>query len=119
MAQLFPNPEHCRDQLHRPRFLAHVRQQAAAITLLATTLFLLRCCGMYWTLPGSLIGGENAGFLAGAVNFAGNISGIVAPVIVGLIASATGSYYLALMVFAAVGAGLFLCSIGIRYRRAL
>jgi MFS transporter, ACS family, D-galactonate transporter len=99
--------------------VAYVHAQAAVIALLATTLFFLRWCGMYWTLPALLIGGEKAGFLAGAMNFAGNISGIVVPVTVGLIVSATGSYYLALMVFAAAGAGLFLCSVGIRYRRAL
>jgi ACS family D-galactonate transporter-like MFS transporter len=48
-----------------------------------------------------------------------HISGIVIPVIVGLIVSLTGSYYLALMTFAAVGAGLFLCSVSMRYRRAV
>ncbi len=99
--------------------VAFVHAEAMVITLLATTLFFLRWCGMYWTLPALLIGGEKAGFLAGCMNFAGNISGIVIPVIVGLIVSVTGSYYLALMVFAAVGMGLFLCSVGMRYRRAL
>jgi ACS family D-galactonate transporter-like MFS transporter len=74
---------------------------------------------MYWTLPGLLIGAGKAGLLAGAMNFAGNLSGIVIPVTVGLIVNATGSYYLALMVFAAAGAGLFLCSVSMRYRRAL
>ncbi len=98
--------------------VAYVHDEAIVITLLAATLFFLRWCGMYWTLPGLLIGGEKAGFLAGAMNFAGNISGIVVPVTVGLIVSATGSYYLALMVFAAAGAGLFLCSVGMQYRRA-
>lgn len=89
--------------------VAYVHQETAVIALLAITLFFLRWCGMYWTLPGLLIGGGKAGFLAGAMNFAGNIAGIVVPVIVGLIVSATGSYYLALMVFAAAGAGLYLC----------
>jgi ACS family D-galactonate transporter-like MFS transporter len=73
---------------------------------------------MYWTLPALLIGDAKAGLLAGCMNFAGNISGIVIPVVVGLIVSLTGSYYLALMTFAAVGAGLFACSVGMRYRRA-
>ncbi|MEA2773394.1 MAG: transporter, family, D-galactonate transporter [Acetobacteraceae bacterium] len=99
--------------------VAYVHDEAVVITLLATTLFFLRWCGMYWTLPGLLIGDEKAGFLAGAMNFAGNISGIVIPVTVGLIVSITGSYYLALMVFATAGAGLFLCSVGMRYRRAV
>jgi ACS family D-galactonate transporter-like MFS transporter len=99
--------------------VAFVHREAAVIALLATTLFFLRWCGMYWTLPGLLIGGEKAGFLAGCMNFAGNISGIVIPVAVGLIVSLTGSYYLALMTFAAVGAGLFVCSVAMRYRRAV
>ncbi len=97
--------------------VAYVHDQAAVIALLAATLFFMRWCGMYWTLPTLLIGDRKAGFLAGAMNFAGNISGIVMPVTVGLIVSATGSYYLALMMFAAAGAGLFACSLAIRYRR--
>ncbi|HVY17441.1 MAG TPA: MFS transporter [Rhodopila sp.] len=99
--------------------VAFVHSEAWVIVLLAATLFFLRWCGMYWTLPGLMIAREKAGFLAGAMNFAGNISGIVIPVIVGFIVSLTGSYYLALMTFAAVGAGLFVCSVGMRYRRAV
>ncbi len=41
------------------------------------------------------------------------------PVIVVRIVSVTGSSYLALMIFTAVSIGLFLCSTGMRYRRAL
>jgi ACS family D-galactonate transporter-like MFS transporter len=99
--------------------VAFVHDEAVVIALLATTLFFLRWCGMYWTLPSLLIGDEKSGLLAGCMNFAGNIAGIVIPVIVGVIVSVTGSYYLALMVFAAAGAGLFGCSVGMQYRRAL
>ncbi|MFL5257145.1 MAG: MFS transporter [Rhodopila sp.] len=99
--------------------VAYVHQQAAVIALLAGTLFFLRWCGMYWTLPVLLIGEGKAGFLAGAMNFAGNISDIMVPVIVGRIAGATRSYHLALMFFATVGGGLFLCSIAMRCRRAV
>ena len=53
------------------------------------------------------------------MNFVGNIAGIVIPVTVGFIVSLTGSYYLALMTFAAVGVGLFLCSVGMRYQPAV
>jgi MFS transporter, ACS family, D-galactonate transporter len=38
--------------------VAYVHQQAAVIALLAATLFFLRWCGMYWTLPTLLIGEE-------------------------------------------------------------
>lgn len=96
--------------------VAFVHEEAAVVALLAATMFFLRWCGMYWTLPALPIGGERAGFLAGCMNFAGNLSGIVIPVVVGLIIGVTGSYYLALMVFAGVGAGLFICSMSIRYR---
>jgi ACS family D-galactonate transporter-like MFS transporter len=99
--------------------VAYAHSEAAVITLLAATLFFLRWCGMYWTLPALLIGGTKSGFLAGSMNFAGNISGIVIPVVVGLIVNATGSYFLALMVFAAMGAGLFACSLAMRYRRVV
>lgn len=40
----------------------------------------------------------------------GNCAGIGVPILVGLIVQATGSYYMALMLFAAAGAGLFICS---------
>jgi ACS family D-galactonate transporter-like MFS transporter len=99
--------------------VAFVHDEAWVIVLLATTLFFLRWCGMYWTLPGLMIGPEKAGSLGGVMNFAGNISGIVIPTVVGFIVGITGSYYLALMTFAAVGVGLFVCSVGMRYQRAV
>ena len=70
--------------------VAYVHEETVVIALLAITLFFLRWCGMYWTLPALLIGDQRAGFLAGCMNFAGNIAGIVIPVVVGLIVSATG-----------------------------
>src|SRR6185312_7637378 len=47
--------------------VAYVHQQAAVIALLATTLFFLRWCRMYWTRPTLLIGEGKVGFLAGAM----------------------------------------------------
>ena len=44
------------------------------------------------------------------MNLGGNCAGIGVPIVVGLIVQATGSYFMALMLFAAAGAGLFICS---------
>ena len=44
------------------------------------------------------------------MNLGGNVAGIGMPIIVGVIVQATGSYDMALMLFAAAGAGLFVCS---------
>jgi ACS family D-galactonate transporter-like MFS transporter len=44
------------------------------------------------------------------MNLGGNVAGIGVPIAVGLIVQATGSYYLALMLFTTAGVGLFICS---------
>ncbi len=91
----------------------------SAVALLAATQFFLRWCGTYWTMPSILANPRSAGLLAGTMNFAGNISGIVVPIVVGVILDVTGSYFLALMFFALLGAGLFACSMGQSYRRSV
>ena len=53
------------------------------------------------------------------MNLGGNIGGIAVPILVGLIVQTTGSYFLALMFFAAAGVGLFLCSTSIDYSQKL
>ena len=53
------------------------------------------------------------------MNLGGNIGGISVPIIVGLIVQATGSYFLALMFFAAAGVALLLCSMSIDYSKKL
>jgi ACS family D-galactonate transporter-like MFS transporter len=53
------------------------------------------------------------------MNLGGNIGGISVPIIVGMIVQFTGSYFLALMFFAAAGVGLFVCSTLIDYERKL
>ena len=51
------------------------------------------------------------------MNVAGNIAGILVPVIVGLIVQLTGSYFLALMFFALLGIGILINSMLIHYER--
>ncbi len=89
------------------------------VLLLGSTLFFLRWCGMYWVIPAAIGTRRRIGFLGGCLNLGGNLAGILVPIIVGLIVQATGSYYLALMFFAAAGLGLFACSVLIDYERKI
>ena len=100
-------------------FVAYVTDPAAVVVLLSATLFFLRWCGMYWAIPSALAGREKSGFLGGCMNLGGNIAGILTPLIVGFIVQATGSYFLALMYFAAAGVALLICSTLIDYSRKL
>src|ERR1700675_2622100 len=100
-------------------FVAYVTDPVAVVVLLSATLFFLRWCGMYWAIPSALAGREKSGFLGGGMNIGGNIAGLLTPLIVGFIVQATGSYFLALMYFAAAGVALLICSTLIDYSRKL
>jgi ACS family D-galactonate transporter-like MFS transporter len=99
--------------------VAYVTDPVAVVVLLSATLFFLRWCGMYWAIPSALAGRDKSGFLGGCMNLGGNIAGILTPLIVGFIVQATGSYFLALMFFAAAGIALLICSTLIDYSRKL
>jgi hypothetical protein len=79
--------------------LAFVSSPVAAVALLSSTLFFLRWAGLYWSIPATLTDRGRAGVLGGMMNFAGNVGGILVPIIVGVIVQVTGSYFLALMFF--------------------
>jgi ACS family D-galactonate transporter-like MFS transporter len=99
--------------------VAYVSNPIAVVALLSSTLFFLRWCGLFWCIP-AMIGTRNqVGYLGGLMNLAGNLSGIGVPIIVGLIVQFTGSYFLALMLFAAGGLGLLLSSISIDYEKKI
>ncbi len=99
--------------------LPFVSSAAMAVSLLASTLFFLRFAGLYWSIPATLGGRARAGVLGGMMNFAGNVGGILVPLIVGVLLQITGSYFLALMFFTACGA-LYMCSsLMIDYSRRL
>ncbi|WJR76167.1 MFS transporter [Bradyrhizobium sp. NP1] len=99
--------------------VAYARDLTTIVSLLCATMFFLTWCGMYWVIPSFLAGRERAGLLGGCMNLSGNIAGIVVPVIVGVIVQSTGSYFLALMFFAAAGLALFINSALIDYGRRL
>jgi MFS transporter, ACS family, D-galactonate transporter len=99
--------------------VAYTSDAILVVVLLSSTLFFLRWCGMYWVIPAALAGRERSGFLGGCMNLGGNIAGITTPIIVGFIVQGTGSYFLALMYFAAAGVALLICSTLIDYSRRL
>ena len=90
--------------------VAQIKDPVTVVVMLSVTLFFLRWCGLFWVIPSILGTRDRVGFLGGTMNLGGNVAGVGVPIAVGLIVQATGSYFLALMLFAAAGAGLFICS---------
>lgn len=90
--------------------VARFKDPVTIVILLSVTLFFLRWCGLFWCVPSILGTRKRVGFLGGVMNLGGNFAGIGVPILVGLIVQATGSYDMAMMLFAAAGAGLFICS---------
>ena len=99
--------------------LAFVSSPVAAVALLASTLFFSRWGGLYWSIPPILTERGRVGVLGGIMNFAGNVAGILVPIIVGVIVQLTGSYFLALMFFSASGVLYLISSLMIDYSRKL
>ncbi|MDP9580990.1 MFS transporter [Burkholderia ambifaria] len=99
--------------------VAYVKSPVVCVALLSSTLFFLRWCGLYWCIPSSLGTRNKIGFLGGLMNLGGNLGGVTVPILVGAIVQFTGSYFLALMVFAAAGVGLLVCSSAIDYENKL
>ncbi|MBV8249901.1 MAG: MFS transporter [Comamonas sp.] len=90
--------------------VARFKDPVTIVILLSVTLFFLRWCGLFWCVPSILGTRKRVGFLGGVMNLGGNFAGIGVPILVGIIVQATGSYDMAMMLFAAAGAGLFICS---------
>jgi ACS family D-galactonate transporter-like MFS transporter len=99
--------------------VGYVRDPIAVVAFLSVVLFFLRWCGTYWAIPLILATRDRAGFLCGCMNLGANIAGITVPIIVGFIVQITGSYFLAMMFFAAAGIALLICSTAIDYSRKL
>ncbi|PMS31624.1 ACS family D-galactonate transporter-like MFS transporter [Trinickia symbiotica] len=99
--------------------VAYARSASVVVILLSVTLFFLRWGGLYWSIPAMLASRTKVGTLGGLLNFGGNLGGMIIPIVVGAIVEYTGSYFLALMCFAAMGLGLLVCSMGIDYTRKI
>lgn len=99
--------------------VAYSTSPKMVVILLSATLFFLRWGGLYWSIPAMLASRNKVGALGGLLNFGGNLGGMIIPIVVGAIVQYTGSYFLALMCFAAMGLGLLVCSVGIDYESKL
>jgi MFS family permease len=72
----------------------------------------------YWALTQTLVPGASIGRIAGAQNFASNVSGIVAPLLTGWLKQATGSYEApmqAIWVLLVIGIGCYVLLVRRKY----
>ncbi|MDQ0218686.1 MFS transporter [Peribacillus cavernae] len=76
---------------------------AMAVTLLCIALFFLRWAGLYWSIPAAISQRDHIGTVGGSMNFAGNMAGVITPIVIGFIVSSTGSYFLGLLLFSVFG----------------
>jgi ACS family D-galactonate transporter-like MFS transporter len=74
---------------------------------------------LYWSIPPAISQRKDVGTIAGCMNLAGNIAGVLTPIIIGFIISMTGSYNLALLLFVCFGLGVSAASLFINYGRKI
>jgi sugar phosphate permease len=65
----------------------------AIVFLVATGLFLPAIHGPFWSLTMDLLPSEDIGFCSGLINTGGQIAGILAPFLFGVLIQLTGHYY--------------------------
>ena len=83
-----------------------------AIICITVALFFSKRSGcLYWTVPATLAQRNNIGTVGGCMNCVGNIGGAIIPLVIGAIVGSTGSYFLAILLFACFGLGIGLCSL--------
>lgn len=99
--------------------VSHVSSAGSAIALISISNFFLRWGGLFWSIPARLASKEHVGRLSGAMNFSGNVAGIMIPILVGMIVQGTHSYAGGFLVFAFAGVLMAVGSIAINYSRKL
>jgi MFS transporter, ACS family, D-galactonate transporter len=89
-----------------------------AIACITVALFFQKWSGcLYWTVPAALAQRENIGTVGGCMNCVGNIGGAIIPLVIGAIVGSTGSYFLAILLFACFGLGIGLFSLLINFNK--
>lgn len=96
-----------------------VSSPIGAILLISGANFFLRWGGLYWSIPARLADDQHVGRLSGAMNFSGNVAGILTPIAIGFIVQGTGSFVAVFVVFAAMGLLMAITSLAINYSRKL
>lgn len=97
----------------------HVSTPTAAILLISLANFFLRWGGLYWSVPARLAATQHVGQLTGAMNFSGNVAGIIVPILVGWIVQQSGSFVGVFVMFAVAGLLMAVSSVAINYSRKL
>ncbi|WP_245632946.1 MFS transporter [Alicyclobacillus kakegawensis] len=97
----------------------HVTTATVAILLISLANFFLRWGGLYWSVPARLAAKQHVGQLTGAMNFSGNVAGILVPILVGWIVQTSGSFLGVFVMFAIAGLLMAVSSIAINYSRKL
>lgn len=87
--------------------LPFVDTATSAVTLLCVGVFFNLFGGLYWTLPGMLAKPDKVGFVGGVMNFAGTSSGIIVPIVAGILLDVTGGYD-AVLAYLAICAAVYL-----------
>jgi len=99
--------------------VSHVSTASAAILLITLANFFLRWGGLYWSVPARLAAKKHVGQLTGAMNFSGNIGGLIIPIVIGYIVQNTHSYAGVFAIFAFSGLLMAVGSIAINYSRKI
>ncbi|MGV3488166.1 MAG: MFS transporter [Tuberibacillus sp.] len=99
--------------------VSHVSTTSSAILLISLANFFLRWGGLYWSVPARLAAKNHVGQLTGAMNFSGNVAGIIIPILIGWIVETTESYAGVFGTFAVAGLLMAVSSIAINYARKI
>jgi len=86
-----------------------------ALLLISAANFFLRWGGLYWSVPARIAHPSDVGKISGAMNFSGNVAGIIMPILIGFIVQATSSFVVVFIIFAIAGVIMALSSVGINY----
>lgn len=86
-----------------------------AVGLLCIGVFFNLFGGLYWTIPGMLAKPAHVGVVGGAMNFAGTSSGIIVPIVAGLLVQFTGGYTAVLLYLVACAALYLVASLAIDF----